>query len=127
MEGTGGGGAQLPCSYITTLAEHDALLHKAPDCSIPCTPSDCPWNTGAPTEPTHPAAQYATITLDYSVKDLPLAGIVGQLAGFFFIYSSNWVPTSITASSTVRSAPGSHPNSPTTPKIYKLITYTIIR
>src|SRR3546814_6495926 len=71
MEGTGGGGAQLPCSYITTLAEHDALLHKAPDCSIPCTPSDCPWNTGAPTEPTHPAAQYATITLDYSVQDLP--------------------------------------------------------
>src|SRR3546814_17085725 len=37
MAGTGGGGEQLPFSFITTLADNDALLHQAPDCPIPCT------------------------------------------------------------------------------------------
>lgn len=98
--------AQAGCTHVRTLLSGDKLLQ--PD-GLSCpeagtgeasgtNDSVCPWASSDDV----PQPQCATITLQYDVKKLPLAGLVGELAGFFSADSTDWVPLTLTASSTVQ-------------------------
>lgn len=97
--------AQVGCLHVKTLLSGDGLL-QADGLSCPSTGTGaadgtndgpCPWATEDAPQP-----QCATITLKYDVKKLPLAELVGELAGFFSASASDWVPPYLMASSTVQ-------------------------
>ena len=96
MTDTGGGSfAAQGCAHVENLlGQEPGLLNKE---SLDCSSDiECPW-------PSPEAdAKCATIKLAYAVDKLPVAGLVGELAGFFSASATDWVPLTLTASSTVQ-------------------------
>jgi Flp pilus assembly protein TadG len=84
------------CSSIRKQAASYALLTASPTCGFTLDSSG--------DDPAQP--RYATVTVSYPTAGLPLASLVGSLAGFFSANHGDWVPKILQASAKIRLVDG---------------------